>query len=247
MRRGDLLIIAERAIELVPKATLKALVGDYVHVDDLAEASATPNAFLDEVQTFHIDSLAGRYFEDFAVNSSNCTDIPGASDAFIAEFKRLLLAGCISAADSGQYEVARQAFELLFGLLRHIDECHDDVLFFADEGGSWQLGIDWHSAFAAYFSVPGHETAHGRGFRDQCRPDDRRLRPNMSDHSNLRSAHSVANAAQRATLEPLEPACRLTASVAEHGSWARRCLRPPLATAPDSRLLLPGQRVLNMP
>ncbi|MQM35725.1 MAG: hypothetical protein CRU72_15200 [Candidatus Accumulibacter phosphatis] len=71
MRRGDLLIIAERAIELVPKATLKALVGDYVHVDDLAEASATPNALLDEVQTFHVDSLAGRYFEDFAVNSRN--------------------------------------------------------------------------------------------------------------------------------------------------------------------------------
>jgi hypothetical protein len=37
MRRGDLLIIAERAIELVPKATLKALVGDYVHVDDVRQ------------------------------------------------------------------------------------------------------------------------------------------------------------------------------------------------------------------
>jgi hypothetical protein len=34
MSRGDLLIIAERAIELVPRATLQALVGDYVHVED---------------------------------------------------------------------------------------------------------------------------------------------------------------------------------------------------------------------
>jgi len=42
MRRGDLLIIAERAIELVPKTKLQALVGDYVNVDDVAEASATP-------------------------------------------------------------------------------------------------------------------------------------------------------------------------------------------------------------
>ena len=201
MRRGDLLIIAERAIELVPKATLKALVGDYVHVDDLAEASATPNAFLDEVQTFHIDSLAGRYFEDFAVNSSNCTEHSRGTDAFIAEFKRLLR-GCISAADSGQYEVARQAFELLFGLLRHIDECHDDVLFFADEGGSWQLGIDWHSAFAAYFRCLA-ETATAADFAtnvDQTIED-------FAEHErpqHLRSAHSVANAAQRATLEPLE-------------------------------------------
>jgi hypothetical protein len=201
MRRGDLLIIAERAIELVPKATLKALVGDYVHVDDVAEASATPNAFLDEVQTFHVDSLAGRYFEDFAVNSSNCTEHSRGTDAFIAEFKRLLR-GCISAADSGQYEVARQAFELLFGLLRHIDECHDDVLFFADEGGSWQLGIDWHSAFAAYFRCLA-ETATAADFAtnvDQTIED-------FAEHErpqHLRSAHSVANAAQRATLEPLE-------------------------------------------
>jgi hypothetical protein len=100
---------------------VEGLVGDYVHVDDLAEASATAKALLDEVQTFHVDSLAGRYFEDFAVNSRNCTEHSRGTDAFIAEFKRLLR-GCIGAADSGQYEVARQTFERLFRLLRHIDE-----------------------------------------------------------------------------------------------------------------------------
>jgi len=31
---------------------------------------------------------------------------------------------------------AREAFDILFGLLRHIDEGHDDVIFFADEGRS---------------------------------------------------------------------------------------------------------------
>jgi len=201
MSRGDLLIIAERALELVPMATLKALVGDYVHVDDLAEASATPNALLDEVQTFHVDSLAGRYFEDFAVNSRNCTEHSRGTDAFIAEFKRLLR-GCVSAADSGQYAVARQAFELLFGLLRHIDECHDDVIFFADEGGSWQLGVDWRSVFAAYFPCLA-ATATAVDFAstvEQVIEDfARHDRPQY-----LRSAHAVANAAQRVALEPLE-------------------------------------------
>lgn len=201
MSRGNLLIIAERAIELVPRATLQALVGDYVHVDGVADASATANTLLDEVQKFQVDSLAGRYFEDFAVNSRNCTEYSRGTDAFIAEFKRLLR-GCISAADSGQYEVAGQTFELLFGLLRHIDECHDDVLFFADEGGSWQLGVDWRSVFAAYFPCLA-KTAAAAEFAstvDQVIEDFAR-----HDRSQyLRSAHAVANAAQRVALEPLE-------------------------------------------
>ena len=41
--------------------------------------------------------------------------------------------------------------EVCFGLLRHIDEGLDDVIFFADEGGSWQVGIDWRKALPAYF------------------------------------------------------------------------------------------------
>jgi hypothetical protein len=44
-----------------------------------------------------------------------------------------------------------QAFELLFALLRHIDTGNDDVIFFADEGGSWQIGVDWRTALPAYF------------------------------------------------------------------------------------------------
>jgi len=202
MSRGDLLIIAERAIELVPRATLQALVGDYVHVEDGAsEARATPNALLDEVQKFHVDSLAGRYFEDFEVNSRNCTEQSRGTDAFIAQFKRLLRE-CISAADSGQYAVARQAFELLFGLLRHIDECHDDVIFFADEGGSWQLGVDWRSVFAAYFPCLA-KTAAAAEFASTVD----HVIEDFATHDRsqyLRSAHAVANAAQRVALEPLE-------------------------------------------
>jgi len=200
MRRGDLLIIAERAIELVPKTKLQALVGDYVNVDDVAEASATPNALLDELQKFHVHSMAGRYFEDFEVNSRNCTEQSRGTDAFIAEFKRLLRE-CISAADSGQYAVTRQAFELLFGLLRHIDEGHDDVIFFADEGGSWQIGVDWRGVFAAYFRCLA-ETAAAEDF---ARSVDQAIE-DFAEHDRpqyLRSAHAVASSAQRAALEPV--------------------------------------------
>jgi hypothetical protein len=43
------------------------------------------------------------------------------------------------------------AFEVLFSLLRYIDEGNDDVLFFADEGGSWSVGVEWARALPAYF------------------------------------------------------------------------------------------------
>jgi hypothetical protein len=44
-----------------------------------------------------------------------------------------------------------QAFEIIFGLLDHIDECLDDVSFFADEARSWQVGVDWNKVLPSWF------------------------------------------------------------------------------------------------
>ena len=46
-----------------------------------------------------------------------------------------------------------EAFDIIFGLLDHIDECFDDVIFFADEGGSWQVGVDWDKVLPPWFRV----------------------------------------------------------------------------------------------
>ena len=43
--------------------------------------------------------------------------------------------------------------DFLFGLLNHIDEGRDDVIFFADEGGSWQVGVDWAKVLPVWFKV----------------------------------------------------------------------------------------------
>lgn len=37
------------------------------------------------------------------------------------------------------YEITLKALSMLFELLRDIDE--GDVIFFADEAGSWQVGV----------------------------------------------------------------------------------------------------------
>ncbi len=74
---------------------------------------------------------------------------PG-TDAFIAEFDRHVVR-CLREAHTGARPEVREAFELLFGLLRHIDLCLDDVLFFADEGGAWNVQVNWRAALPVYF------------------------------------------------------------------------------------------------
>lgn len=43
--------------------------------------------------------------------------------------------------------------DILFGLMNHLDEGNDDVIFFADEGGSWQVGVDWAKVLPVWFKV----------------------------------------------------------------------------------------------
>ena len=70
--------------------------------------------------------------------------------AWIVECRRLL-GRCVAEAAKGKPVETRDAIETIFGLLRHIDEGSDDVIFFADEAGSWQVGIDWHKVRPAWY------------------------------------------------------------------------------------------------
>lgn len=45
----------------------------------------------------------------------------------------------------------REAFDILLALLRHIDACEDDVIFFTNKGGSWQVDVRWSEVLPAYF------------------------------------------------------------------------------------------------
>lgn len=136
--RGDLLIIAERATELVAKSKLKTLLGNFVSLKALAQTSSVSLNIIDEVRRFHTDSLRGQYYEAFDVNSKNYTEKSKGTQAFIAEFDRL--AGkCIQAAKSGPRAAARQAFELLFDILVKIDQCDDEIVFSQTKAGHGTL------------------------------------------------------------------------------------------------------------
>ncbi len=203
MSRGNLLLVAERAIEIVPGAKLRQLVGDLVQLDDLGEGKRSAAPLLDEVRKFQSGAMHHEYYEDFDVDSKNFMSISKGTDAFIAEFDRLL-GKCIHAADKGPRPVVREAFELLFALLRRIDEDPDSVVFFADEAGSWQIGVDWRVALPAYFRC----LADGSLADDFAREVDRTI-TEFADHDRprlLTAARRFASAAQKAALRRL-PAC----------------------------------------
>lgn len=199
--RGSLLILAQRAAELVPQAKLRELFGDMVRLEDLSEA--TPESeLLDEVRRFYAESMRGEFYESFKVNSKNCMQNSEGTDAFVAEFHRLLRL-CIRAAQRGSWARTREALELLFELLRHIDEDPDSVIFFADEGGSWQVGVNWNSVLPVYFRCLA-ESASAEGFAQQVK----QAISNLGNHErpqHLAAAHRVASAEQRNALAHLAP------------------------------------------
>lgn len=163
--RSSLLLIAERAIELVAQTQLGALLGDIVQIkgdptdarrEDLATIAGA--SLLDDVRSFHDAAIGGEFYEHVETNGGGRREQSRGTDAFVAEFDRLMRR-CVGApgvgiepeARDGLGNGLRDCFELLFALLRHIDEGHDDVLFFADDGSSLDVGVNWRMVLPAYF------------------------------------------------------------------------------------------------
>ena len=147
-------IMLDDAIDLLPPAKLRKIAKKYIELNRLRPdaKSATNPSLLEDVRRFETTSLAGKYYESFFVNSKNYTQQTAGTIAWIAEFHRLLDRCVIDAKKCNPAEV-RQALDLLFGLLDHIDKCLDDVIFFADEGDSWQVGVDWPKVLPVWFKV----------------------------------------------------------------------------------------------
>ncbi len=150
LTRGELLIVAQRAAEMVPEAALPLLLGDLVALQPRSESTPGTATLLEEVRRFRTEGMSGKFYDSFDVNSRNWSEQSRGTDAFIAEFDHLA-ARCIREADAGPCQTVAQAFELLFSLLRYIDEGNDDVLFFADDGGALSVGVEWSMALPAYF------------------------------------------------------------------------------------------------
>lgn len=209
--RGSLLIIAERAIELLPATHLGALLGDIVQINvDPADTSSADAAaivgasLLDQVRAFYDAAMAGAYYEHVEINNTGRQEQSRGTDAFSSDFDRLMRK-CVGALevdtepgvhDSFVREV-RNCFELLFALLRHIDEGNDDVLAFSDDGSSLDVGVNWRVVMPAYFECLAETEAKSPD--EFARAVDEAI-AEFAEHDRPRymdAAYAAANDAQR--------------------------------------------------
>ena len=141
------------ALDLLPPAKLAAVVGRHLDVTRLrpdTTGSGAMRALLAQVRAFDAASRTGLYYESFRVNSRNFMEQSRGTREFIAECNRLF-ARCVALAPHADPAEASEAFEILLNLLRSIDEGHDDIVFFADEAGAWQVGVNWATVFPTWF------------------------------------------------------------------------------------------------
>lgn len=141
------------AVDLLPPAKLYAVTRQYLDLRRLRpDGRKTRANLLADVKAFEQASLAGDFYESFAVNSRNFMEQSKATTHWISECRRFL-DRCVKQARKGNPAETCPAFDILFGLLDRLDEGRDDVVFFADEGGAWVVGVDWKTVLPPWFKV----------------------------------------------------------------------------------------------
>ena len=150
---GDYIFyMLDDAITLLPEAKLRNLIGSYLDATDLCSDGTKKQNLLADAKSFQKASLSGSYHNGSAGRGMNREEDPIETLSWIADCRRLLDRCTKQTARRNAAEVC-QTFEIVFGLLDHIDECHDDVVSFADEGGSCQMGFDWENVLPAWFNA----------------------------------------------------------------------------------------------
>lgn len=147
-----LLILLDRAVDLIEPDRLPQLLEGILPIESVQAKGATTQSLLQAVEAFRDDSSSGRYYESFRVNSRNFMDKSRGTINWIAEFHRLMNR-CIEQCKLSEYAQAQKAFELLFDLLNEIDKGDDTIVFFADEAGAWQVGVNWTEVLPCYFTA----------------------------------------------------------------------------------------------
>jgi hypothetical protein len=148
--KASIYYILGEALEMLPLSKVLKLIKGHVDLSHFRQDGPKPTNLLEEIKEFQQTSLRGEYYESFDVNWKNSTEKSIGTCAWIFEFNRLLSC-CIAAVKKEDKRLIRESMEICFGLLHHIDERPDDIIFFADEAGSWQVGVDWRKVFPAYF------------------------------------------------------------------------------------------------
>lgn len=185
--------LLDAALGTMPEAVRIELLGKHLGLARLRPDP--PGSLLADARRFDAAVRGGEYYESFNVNSKNYMEMSRGTRGFITECNRLLARSVESSGS--RLSDACAAFDLIFDLLRRIDEGNDDV-FFADEAGSWQVGVAWETVLPAWFACLA-KSADPERFGQRVARVVEEFEPDSS-RKHYAAARRVATAAQRAAL-----------------------------------------------
>jgi hypothetical protein len=190
------------AIDVLPPAKVHGLARKYLDVrrlgPDRGRTKTKKADLLADVKAFEKGSLAGEFYDSFDVNSKNFREMSRGTTHWIAECRRLL-DRCVGHAQTKEPASVCQAFGIIFGLLDRLDGGRDDIVFFADEGGAWQVGVDWGTVLPAWFTVLSATTQPEEYAERVAGVLDRHY--SYGSTKMLRVARRIATPAQRLALD----------------------------------------------
>ena len=143
--KAELLEILDRAFDEMPPKTQRAVFLELIQTSRPAKPDG--RSLLEDVEEFHSDSLARRYYEPFDINSKNFSHIPEGTDEWCDRVADLLKQ-TMQLTSQGDHGWAVKCFDVLIDLIGHMEEGEEIV--FADEMGSWMIPIDDKDWIAAY-------------------------------------------------------------------------------------------------
>lgn len=149
MKSEELFDMVVKCIDLLPQDGLRALAKGRISLARILDDGKPKAGLREVVRDFEQRSLKGEYYESFVVNWRNCSDVSRGTQAWEAEYRRLL-DRCVAEEKLGDPVEVREAFDALAGLVERID-AGEEILFFADDGGSWEFGVDWAEVLPAWF------------------------------------------------------------------------------------------------
>jgi len=189
--------LLEEALNLLPERSILRIAKGYLDPRDIRPDPPRKGGLLAAIRKFQEASLRGEYYESFRVDSRNFMEKSDGTEAWIAECNRLL-GRCMDEVKSRRFPEAKEGFDILFSLLHKLDESPDDIIFFADEAGVWQVGVEWERVLPAFFRSLAATANPEEYAREALKAID-----DFVDHDRnryLAAARRCAKAAQRAAL-----------------------------------------------
>lgn len=193
--RSVLLDLLSRAYDEMKVDQRDIVFGKYVK--ELPPEPVGGESLLIRIEVFKEHSLAGYYYEPFAINSKNWTYVPEKTKEWFEEMGDYLKASC-QLTKQGDHLHAVACFEILYELIEAVDSGEEIV--FAEEIGSWMIPIR-EKEFLADYMTSMAATMTPEEFTEAAIPLIKRDSWHSMAAQAYESAIRVANEEQRARLE----------------------------------------------